>query len=161
MLSWLHPSLSDKSQSRSLILLFFKALVCRLELQILYKNFLHILAITRNLCRLLFLPTPSYPHGWQGWKKNFLIWLQDCNNSNNVNRKRERHQKIPKERVRARGGGAPVRNQSPQPPQESWNFFAYMVIVRVAKLPGRNWAASGKRWTTSPATSIQGGQRGF
>ena len=48
-------------------------------------------------------------------------------------------------RARARGRGLAVRKRSPLLPQENLSYFAYMVTVRVAKLPGKNWAVLGKR----------------
>ena len=110
--------------------------------------------LSKNIYRRLFLPSLCSHRGCQGWKKNFLTWLQGFNNSTSVNQRKGKHLKIPKEGVRARAGVLPVRKQSPLLLQESSNFFACMVIVRVAKLPGRNWAALGKRWAVPPKLEV-------
>ena len=101
-------------------------------------------------CRHPLLPFPCFAHGCQGWRKNFLVWLQNFNNSDNVNQRRRRvkHPKIQKEGVKVRAEELHLRNL-PLLPQKNLNFFAFTVTVRVAKLQGKNWEALGKRWAMS------------
>ena len=158
MLCWLHHSSREKSHSRSGSYLYSPPTPQLPPTHVVkYWDFKYCsilkqtFALLKELwCRHPLLPFPCFAHGCQGWRKNFLVWLQNFNNSDNANQRRQRvkHPKIQKEGVKVRAEELHRRNL-PLLPQKNLNFFAFTATVRVAKLQGKNWEALGKRWAMS------------